>query len=173
LRYNADKMFSDQYRPLPFLATTRQSESNKVPSKDNLLTHPQSTENLLNELHSASVSLPFPKWNEVCKLPYLDACVNEGLRLHPPFALPFERVVPPGGITVSGIYLPAGTVVGGNPYVINRNTAIFGEEVEEWRPERWLDRGVEAQRLLSQSMLTVSTLSRPTRCPSRFRRVCV
>jgi cytochrome P450 len=173
VRSNADKMFSNQSSPLPFLATTRQSESNTGLPKDNLLTHPQSTEILLHELYSASVSLPFPKWSEVCKLPYLDACVNEGLRLHPPFALPFERVVPPGGITVSDIYLPAGTVVGGNPYVINRNTAIFGEEVEEWRPERWLDRGVEAQRLLSQSMLTVSTLFRPTRCPSRFRRVCV
>ncbi|OJJ96908.1 hypothetical protein ASPACDRAFT_46434 [Aspergillus aculeatus ATCC 16872] len=68
----------------------------------------------------------------------LDACVKEALRLHPPFCLPFERIVPSTGMTVSGRYLPLGTTVGMRPWVINRNSEVFGEDADMWRPERWL-----------------------------------
>lgn len=100
-------------------------------------------------------------------LPYLDACVNEAARLHPPFALPLERVVPEGGVTVSGVYLPGGTNVGGNPYVMNRHRPTFGEDVEEWRPERWLGLKPEEQKKLAQGMLTVRTRSQHGRLSIR------
>jgi cytochrome P450 len=42
------------------------------------------------------------------KLPYLDAVVQETLRMHPPFANGFTRVVPPGqgGAMISGQWVP-------------------------------------------------------------------
>ncbi|OTA53098.1 putative benzoate 4-monooxygenase cytochrome P450 [Hypoxylon sp. EC38] len=120
----------------------------------NLLVYPHTLEKLYDELRSANLSRPFPKWSEVRGLPYLDACVQEGARMHPPFALPFERVVPAGGVTVLGYYLPGGTVVGGNPYVVNRHKATFGQDAEFWRPERWLEKDEAHKHKLEQGVLT-------------------
>lgn len=39
---------------------------------------------------------------------YLQACIKEALRLHPATGLPLERVVPRGGVVLSGTYFPAG-----------------------------------------------------------------
>ncbi|KAK7748114.1 hypothetical protein SLS53_001366 [Cytospora paraplurivora] len=108
------------------------------------------------ELDAANLSRPHPKWSEVRDLPYLDACVQEGVRIHPPFALPFERVVPTGGVTVLGRYLPEGTLVGGNPYVVNRHESTFGANAEDWDPERWLSGDEGHKKKLEQSVLTVS-----------------
>lgn len=41
-------------------------------------------------------------------LPYLNAALNEGLRLCPPVPWLLPRLVPPGGETVCGIWLPGG-----------------------------------------------------------------
>ncbi|PIG81786.1 hypothetical protein AARAC_011839 [Aspergillus arachidicola] len=121
-------------------------------SIDNLLTHPATLQALSSELITANLTLPYPKWNEVCDLPYLDACIQEAVRLHPPFALLLERVVPAGGVSVLNHYLPEGTLVGGNPYVVNRHAETFGPDVEEWRPGRWLEG--EGRKKLEQSVLT-------------------
>lgn len=118
--------------------------------------NPQSQRRLYKELLDAKLTRHYPTWNEVRDLPYLDACINEAIRLHPPFCLPFERVVPAEGVTVCGHFLPGGTVVGMNPYVVNRHQQTFGVDADAWRPERWLDRGEEERRKLEQSILTVS-----------------
>lgn len=129
---------------------------------DNLLSHPDSLQKLQRELDDSDLSLPYPKWNQVRDLPYLDACVQEGVRMHPPFALPLERVVPAGGVTVLGRHLPEGTLVGGNPYVVNRHEATFGANAEEWSPERWLCSDEAHKTKLEHSMLTVSPALRCT-----------
>ncbi|KAI0855798.1 benzoate 4-monooxygenase cytochrome P450 [Xylaria cubensis] len=78
-------------------------------------------------------------FSEITKLPYLDAVIHESLRIHGNLGLVNERVTPPGGAIIDGYHIPAGTVVGVNPWVIHRNSSIFGEDVETFRPERWLD----------------------------------
>jgi cytochrome P450 len=114
---------------------------------------------LIEREQNHSLTRPFPKWDEVSELPYLDACINEAVRLHPPFCLPFERVVPPGGITIGteSVYLPEGTVVGMNPYVANRHKPTFGEDADEWNPDRWLGRDERQRKKMEQSVLTVSS----------------
>ncbi|KAK3940211.1 Pisatin demethylase, partial [Diplogelasinospora grovesii] len=121
----------------------------------NLLVYPRTFRKLHAELiHAANISRPFPKYSEVRNLHYLNACVLEGIRMHPPFCLPFERVVPKGGITVLNHFLPEGTVVGASPYVVNRHKGTFGEDAEFWRPDRWLEHGEEHRKKLEASMLT-------------------
>jgi cytochrome P450 len=127
----------------------------------NLLAHPKTLERLREELlaeaskkEGGSLSQPFPAWKEICDLPYLDACINEAVRLHPPFCLPLERVVPAGGMAIGGTYFPEGTVVGMSPWVVNRHRPTFGEDANDWRPERWLGPD-EDRRKLEQSVLTV------------------
>ncbi|KAF7183359.1 hypothetical protein CNMCM7691_003558 [Aspergillus felis] len=125
-----------------------------------LLTHPDSTTRLLEELYqttteiSNSSDMPLPAWKHIRNLDYLDACFMEALRLHPPFCLPLERVVQRGGVTISGHYLPQGTVVGINPYVSNRNPSTFGKDVSEWRPERWIGLGPAQRQKMERSVLS-------------------
>ncbi|GFN11711.1 cytochrome P450 [Aspergillus tubingensis] len=120
----------------------------------NLLSHPDSLEKLQRELDGANLTRPYPLWEQVRDLPYLDACIQEAARVHPPFALPFERVTPRGGVTVLGHYLPEGTNVGGNAYVVNRHKGTFGPDVEVWRPERWLEGDESHRKTLEKSLLT-------------------
>ena len=133
----------------------------------NLLKHPSSLERLTEELKAAATRGELSRivsWKESQKLPYLDACIKEAGRLHPPFCLPFERIVPAEGAVISGKPFKAGTVVGISPYVVHRDRETFGEDVEVWRPERWLcEEG--SRRRMEHALLTV----RPTSYKPRLR----
>lgn len=125
----------------------------------NLLTHPQTLHRLQDELFNlrrqGNLSQPFPAFKEVKDLPYLDACVWEALRLRPAFALPMERIIPDGGATICGQYFPAGTTMGMSAYVVNRHKPTFGEDVEKWRPERWVDVDPQQRQKMLASIMTV------------------
>ena len=45
------------------------------------------------------------------KLPYMNACIEEGLRIHPPVPTGLLRTVPKGGDTIDGMWVPGGTSV--------------------------------------------------------------
>ncbi|KAI8669749.1 hypothetical protein NCS57_00791000 [Fusarium keratoplasticum] len=108
----------------------------------NLMTHPDVLQKLRDEIDQKleelgdATRIPF---KDTQAMPYLQACIKEALRLHPATGLPLARVVPQGGATISGTYFPEGTVVGINTWVAHRNPQVFGEDVEAFRPERWLD----------------------------------
>ncbi|KAH8785751.1 cytochrome P450 [Diaporthe sp. PMI_573] len=112
-----------------------------------LLTHPESLARLRAELDSAAANSALSEtttWKESQTLPYLSACFKEAGRVHPPFGLHLERVVPAGGLEVCGTSLPVGTIVGMNAWVVHRDPNIFGPDADAWRPERWLE-GDEAR----------------------------
>ena len=50
--------------------------------------------------------------SEARALPYLQACVKEGLRLFPPAAGLLKKVVPPEGDSLNGVFVPGGTEIG-------------------------------------------------------------
>lgn len=102
-----------------------------------LLKNPDTMENLRTEL--AHADLPeIPAFHEVNRLPYLHAVIREGMRIFNPGSWPMERLVPAGGVTIAGMYFPEGTSVGCMPAAVHRNTKVFGDDVEVFRPERWL-----------------------------------
>ncbi|KAK3367701.1 pisatin demethylase [Podospora didyma] len=72
-------------------------------------------------------------------LPYMQAVIKEGLRIHPPIAPLMSKVVPPGGDNWNGVHFPAGTEVGYSGFSMMRRRDVFGEDADEFRPERWLD----------------------------------
>ncbi|CAG8033226.1 unnamed protein product [Penicillium nalgiovense] len=99
---------------------------------------PAATVKLATELKAAGISAPAP-WKEIRNLPYLDAVIREALRINPGIAMVFERVVPEGGFTLpDGRYLPAGTKAGINPFVTNRDFGVFGDDADDFNPDRWL-----------------------------------
>jgi cytochrome P450 len=75
-------------------------------------------------------------------LPFLRACVKEGLRLGMANPTSLTRVVPgPGpGLAVGGVMLPPGTVVGCAAYNLHHDPDVFPEPFA-FRPERWMDDG--------------------------------
>ncbi|KAI0876529.1 cytochrome P450 [Hypoxylon argillaceum] len=106
-----------------------------------LLRHPKSLQQLRREIaefqEQGSLSNSF-SFKETQQMPYLQAVIKETLRIHPATGLSMERVVPQGGATISGRFFPEGTIVGVNSWVVHRNTQIFGEDADEFNPERWL-----------------------------------
>ena len=75
----------------------------------------------------------------VLALPYLDAVVQEGLRVYSPIPMSLPRVVPEGGRMVDGVRLPSGTVVSCQPYTLHRLDETVWPDPEEFRPERWME----------------------------------
>ncbi|KAI0551013.1 averantin oxidoreductase [Xylaria curta] len=69
-----------------------------------------------------------------CK--YLLACIEEALRVYPPSPQPHHRIVPAGGASVNGEFLPAGTSVAIPPYAI-ANSPLNWRQPEAFVPERW------------------------------------
>lgn len=79
-----------------------------------LLKNPKTLVTLQKEIGSAAREGRISKlvtWKESQRLPYLDACVKEASRLHPPIGFPLERIVPQSGLEVDGYFIPPGTRV--------------------------------------------------------------
>lgn len=66
--------------------------------------------------------------------------------MHPVVGHILERIVPATGLPLpNNTFLPPGTIVGMNPWVIHYRSSIFGLEPEKFRPERWLRSHSESQ----------------------------
>lgn len=81
------------------------------------------------------------------QLPFLRACIKEGLRVGMANPMCLTRVVPEGpGLQVGegreGILLPVGTVVGCAAYNLHHDSDVFPNPFE-FHPERWLDDGTD------------------------------
>ncbi|OHE94281.1 cytochrome P450 [Colletotrichum orchidophilum] len=85
-------------------------------------------------------------WAESQKLVYLDACIKEAFRMHPAAGLPLERIVPDQGAEIAGHFVKGGTIVGCSAWIIHRRPEIWGDDVDTFRPERWLpEEGKDAE----------------------------
>nr|A0A097ZPE4.1 RecName: Full=Cytochrome P450 monooxygenase andK; AltName: Full=Anditomin synthesis protein K; Flags: Precursor [Aspergillus stellatus]BAP81865.1 AndK [Aspergillus stellatus] len=125
----------------------------------NLMTHPETMARLYQELSEAkqqagNVTAHILPWTSIRDLPYLDACVMEAFRIHPAFCLHLERLVPETGMEICGKQIPPGAIVGMSPWVINRHKPTFGEDVHQWRPERWLGHSETRLQELKNTILT-------------------
>lgn len=100
-------------------------------------THPDVYSLLVSEIRGAFVVDDDIKWEKVRKLQYLEATIYEALRLFPPSAASQQRIVPPGGATIDGYYVPAGKTVAVSPWAATHSRLNFYEP-DMFRPERWL-----------------------------------
>ena len=109
----------------------------------NLIRNPAVAHKLQAEIDAAcsagALESPIPTYQSAAKLPYLNACISESLRLSPAIANIFFREVPTGGSTILGHFVPEGTFVGVNNWVFGHDKKVYGEDAGIFRPERWLD----------------------------------
>nr|D1MX85.1 RecName: Full=Fusicoccadiene C-8 hydroxylase; AltName: Full=Brassicicene C biosynthetic gene cluster protein 1; AltName: Full=Cytochrome P450 monooxygenase bsc1 [Alternaria brassicicola]BAI52800.1 fusicoccadiene C-8 hydroxylase [Alternaria brassicicola] len=88
---------------------------------------------LMKQLGEASL----PKARELEKLPYLQACVKEGLRLSHGLMHRLPRISPDVALEFNGLIIPPGTPVGMSAYFMHMDETVY-ENPREFIPERWL-----------------------------------
>ncbi|KAI3333250.1 cytochrome P450 [Ustulina deusta] len=101
-----------------------------------LLQHPDKLRRLVDEIRGAFGSFEDIHAQPAQQLKYLQAVVNEGLRLYPPGPQGFPRVSP--GFELHGHYIPAGTEIYTSAWTVMHDEKYFAEPME-FVPERWLD----------------------------------
>ena len=90
----------------------------------------------------------FPTFEKLKDMKYLRAVLNESLRLYP--VVPendrqadVDTVLPVGGGKdgKSPVFVKKGQVVHWSLYTMHRRKDLYGEDAEDFKPERWLDEG--------------------------------
>lgn len=104
-----------------------------------LLKNPTCLAALTTELRSAFTTLDQITSDTTAPLPYLNACIEEGLRLFPPAAFALPRDSP--GAVIDGHYVPAGVVVGVENYAMHTDPRNWVAPMS-FRPERWIGDGL-------------------------------
>jgi cytochrome P450 len=74
-----------------------------------------------------------------CRSKKIQAFLWESLRYQPPVWMLFSKVVPPEGDKLGGKFVPGGTQIAIDTWSLGRRTDIYGEDVEVFRPERFLE----------------------------------
>ncbi|KAF7331088.1 Cytochrome P450 [Mycena venus] len=115
-----------------------------------LAKHPEMQDKLRADL--AQFGGRDPTWDQLSStsdIPYLDAIVQEVLRLHPalhktPRLASQDDVIPlgtpivtPSGETISSVTVAKGTMILEPIRAINRSEALWGPDAKEFKPERW------------------------------------
>ena len=113
-----------------------------------IITNPLVYSTLQREIDEAaskgSITSPI-QVDEASNLPYLQACIKEGLRIFPPVGSLRERVTPPEGDELNGVHVPGGVNIGFNLRGMQRD-AVFGPDPVVFRPERWLEADLERRK---------------------------
>lgn len=102
--------------------------------------HPEVQEKLHSELVECFPNDRVP-YEEINKSDYLNAVVDENLRLH----VPLNRLVriAMDDYDLGKFQVRKGQVVGVSVYNLHRNPEYFGADADEFRPERFLNGEVE------------------------------
>jgi cytochrome P450 len=101
-----------------------------------LLTTSQTLKNLRQEMKDHNVRDRRTTFKASQKMPYLQALLREGLRMHSATGLPLWRVVSEGGLKIGDDRLPSGSNLGVDSWVAYYNKSIFGDDTHVFRPER-------------------------------------
>ena len=128
-----------------------------------LCRHPNVYQRLQKEVDDAfasgAISSPV-RYADGAKLEYLNAVITESLRAHAATGFVLEREVPKEGATIAGSFIPGGTIVGINSWVMHANKQVYGEDAESFRPERWFE-SEERVREMKRCNMAVSGLPLP------------
>ncbi|OBZ67636.1 Docosahexaenoic acid omega-hydroxylase CYP4F3 [Grifola frondosa] len=115
-----------------------------------LAQHPDVQEKLRKEILEAQENGEDIPYDELTRLPYLDAVCRESLRLHAPAPMLFretrkdtilplsEPICGVDGSMISEILVPKDTTVHIGIMSSNCNRALWGDDAYKWKPERWL-----------------------------------
>lgn len=105
----------------------------------NLLREPAALSHLMKEIHNHFKNENEININSTIWLRYLQAVLEESMRIYPPVPNNLPRVAPEPGQVICDRFVPAGTVVGLHHYSCYHSEQNFFEPYS-FHPERWLAR---------------------------------
>ena len=107
-----------------------------------LLCHPNVYHRACSEIRGAFPASEDINLESILGLPYLQAVLDESLRVYPTALAGQQRVVHPEGDHISGHWISGGTKVRIDQFATFHSSRNF-RNPDAFRPERWLDEGKE------------------------------
>ncbi|PVG00114.1 bifunctional P-450/NADPH-P450 reductase [Serendipita vermifera] len=107
-----------------------------------LLKHPHAYAKVQEEVDRILGNEPI-RLEQVSKLPYIVAVMREGLRLYPP-AVMFGVTSEQDNVLDGEYFVPKGTIMLAMGANIHRDPLVWGEDADEFKPERMMDGKFEA-----------------------------
>ncbi|KAI1060511.1 hypothetical protein LB506_007092 [Fusarium annulatum] len=104
-----------------------------------LATNKDECKKLQEEIDNLFSSSSHLNHSSFAKLTYLQACIDETLRLFPPVPSGLQRMTPPEGLRVGDIFIPGDTIVTVPSYTLYRDERYFTAP-DDFVPERWTTR---------------------------------
>jgi cytochrome P450 len=110
-----------------------------------LLAHPDEVKKLKEELIKAIPKPDHILLSQVDSLPYLNAIIQEAVRLHPGVMARQVRISPEVPVVYTDkkkgetYVIPPNTVTSMSPLDTHMHPAAFGEDAYAFRPQRWID----------------------------------
>ncbi|KAJ5693370.1 Cytochrome monooxygenase lcsI [Penicillium macrosclerotiorum] len=103
-----------------------------------MLSTPDVYQKLVDEIRHSFQSYEEIDFLAVGQLAYLNAALEESLRIYPPVPATIPRIVPKGGAMIDGKFVPEGTSVSGAHYSTYHAESHFAD-ADSFIPERWLE----------------------------------
>ncbi len=142
IRYNDDKGMSQSEIKATFniiIVAGSETTATTLSGTLNYLTrNPDKLRILTSEIRSSFPTEHAITFSALRGMPYLNAVLQEGLRLCPPIPAGLPRLVPEGGDTVCGQWMPGGTNVSVHAWTLSLSPTSFHDSLS-FHPERWLD----------------------------------
>ncbi|KAF9337100.1 hypothetical protein BG006_006278 [Podila minutissima] len=102
----------------------------------NLGSHPEVMERVRQEVFNVVGRDCKPDHEDIKKLKFMKQVINETLRLYP--AVPFNiKTCLEDDVLPNGYFIPKGSLVVHSSYVTHRMKEYWGEDAEEFDPDRW------------------------------------
>jgi cytochrome P450 len=110
-----------------------------------LIRHPNYMSALRNDVRGRYQSMGQMTADSLAKVPLLNACIQESLRLFPPAngkgtSRTATSLSLNEDVVIAGTTIPAGVNVSADMWTIQRSSAYWAE-ADQFRPERWIENG--------------------------------
>ncbi|KAL4781968.1 cytochrome P450 [Aspergillus varians] len=103
-----------------------------------LASTPRAMEKLYVEIRGAFATSAEITAQELARLPYLNACLQEGLRIFPSAPTGLPRVIPREGKLICGQRMPPNSIASVHHFAASRSSRNF-KNPSQFVPERWLN----------------------------------
>jgi cytochrome P450 len=127
-----------------------------------LCKHPEMQTRLREELRTQLDLDGQVSSTDIDRLPYLNAVLNEIMRVFPPVPLTLRETA--HDTSIQGHFIPGGTTVVICPWAVNTSEQLWGPDAKEFNPDRWLGVGRANTGGAESNYATTTFLHGPRSC---------